>query len=94
MEFFEKTGIKESAFSKWQNTTNPSSGKIAPVCKAFSVIFEWLLSGIDAMGKRVKNMEYIVEKGTDRRKLIAFFIDLDQSFCECTPGYVEAFLSL
>ncbi len=95
-ELSEKTGIKESAISEWRKKkTNPSSEKIMPICKALDITPEWLLSGIDAAGKRERNMDYyIINKGTDMGRLITCYNELDRSSRERVMGYAEAFASM
>lgn len=95
-ELSEKTGIKESAISEWRKKkTNPSSEKIMPICEALGITPEWLLSGIDAAGKRDKSIDYyIVNKSTDMGKLITFYNEMEPSMRERVMGYAEAFATL
>ena len=92
-EFSEKTGIRQSTISEWKkNKTNPSSDKILAICKTLDVTPEWLLSGVDPVASRGKNLEYyVVDINTDSGKLVVEFNKLDKSYRDRILGYVEAF---
>ena len=95
-EFAEISGIQQSTISEWKkNKTNPSSDKILAICRALDVSPEWLLSGVDPVASRGKNLEYyVVDVKTDTGVLVSEFNQLEKPQRDRILGYVSAFLSM
>lgn len=91
-EFSEKTGIPQSTVSDWRKKrTNPTAEKILIICKVLGVTPEWLLSGIEAQGKRGNQpTSFVIYTGTDSGRLIELFNSMDSSRQERLLGYAEA----
>ena len=95
-EFSEKTGIKQSTISEWKKKgTNPTSDKIMVICKVLNVTPEWLLSGVDKVGRRGSVQDYIViDKDSDLGVVMELYKSMDSDARNRIMGYMEALRSV
>ena len=91
-EFSKRTGIAESTISDWsKKKTNPTAEKILIICNTIDVSPEWLLSGIEAQGKRGNpQSRFVISADTEPGKLISIYNSLDAAGQERLMGYAEA----
>lgn len=91
-EFSEKTGIPQSTISDWRKKrTNPTAEKIMIICKVLDVTPEWLLSGIEAQGKRGNPQKWFaIDADTSLGKLVMEYNRMDAGMQERLLGYAEA----
>ena len=91
-EFSEKTGIPQSTTSDWRKKrTNPTAEKIMIICKVLDVTPEWLLSGIEAQGKRSNPQKWFaIDADTALGKLVMEYNRMDAGMQERLLGYAEA----
>lgn len=89
-EFSEKTGIAQSTISDWKKKgTNPTSDKIMIICDVLGVTPYYLLTGIDAMGSRVKSDAVFVSKDSDEGLLLEMYTGMDIKNRQRLLGYAE-----
>ena len=91
-EFAQKTGIAPSTISDWKRKkTNPIAEKIMIICEVLNVTPEELLSGVETLGTRSRDVDYyVIGKKTELGIFIEEYQALDEQRKERLLGYMKA----